>query len=160
MGSAYMHGWISLPAEGDLYMEHGVPRQVRLNRDSWLMMKREQLVDEIADLSGLHVTLGEWEACEDFNDEMAATIQVNPRDITEVLNRLAHASAETFYDRYHKPIDESDTDFDTEACAQDFNIALQACHMKWDQLDKPAMRDCYRHALHQAIDEFAGRRSH
>lgn len=152
MGSAFMHGWVSLPTEGEMYLEHGVPRQVRI--DGKQIMDMERLADEIADLTGLHVTLGKWETFED-TEEMAAAVQVNAQDIVEVLNRLARASAENFYDRYRKPIDDSDTDFDEEARAQDFNVALQVCNLQWDQLDKSSFRESYRLALHQAAAEIA-----
>lgn len=157
MGRAYMHGWIGLPTEGEIYLEHSVPRQVRMENGQ--MADMERLIDEIAETTGLHVTLGRWEACDEFGEMVEAEVHVDPEDIAEVLNRLAHASAETFYDRYHKTLDASDTDFDDEACAQDFNMALHICNMQWGQLDKPMVRENYLHALHRAVDEIAGKPS-
>lgn len=151
MGSAFMHGWVTLP-DGEMYVDHGVPRQVRTDGET--IADVERLVGAIADITGLHVTLGRWEMDEDAGD-WTATIHVDAQDVAEVLKRLARASAETFYDRYRKPIDASDTDFDDEACAQDFNVALGVCGLRWDQLDERAMRVTYRRALHQAVDEIA-----
>jgi hypothetical protein len=159
MGRAFMHGWVSLPSQGEIYLEHGVPRQVRI--DSHAMADTERLVDEIADVAGLHVTLDAWTPDEEETGELVAAVRINAQEIAEVLQRLARASAETFYERYRKTIDTGDTDFDDEACAQDFNMALQACGLQWSQLQPPdlsALRMNYRRFLHQAADEIAGYR--
>ena len=154
IGSAFMHGWVSLPSRGEIYLEHGVPRHVRI--DDKITADVERLVDEIIDVTGLHVTLDRWLPAEEAG-EIVAAVHVSVQDISEVLKRLARASAETFFDRYHKPIDASDTDFDDEACAQDVNTALQVCGLQWAQfhLDQPALRGSYRQALHQAAAEIA-----
>lgn len=152
MGRAYMHGWVSLPSQGELYLEHGVPRQVRVEDVEWVVVER--VADEIADVTGLRVTLEPWRQDED-SGEMEAAVRVDARDIAVVLSRLAHESAETFYDRYRKSIDESDTDFDEEAYAQDFSLALGACGLHWGEIDHYALRDGYRHALHRASESIA-----
>lgn len=154
MARAFVHGWISLPSQGELYLEHGVPRLVRVAEA--LAVDVERLLDEINDLTGLHVTVARWEADE---DELEATVQVHAEDVTEVLKRLAQASAETYYDRYHKPMDAGDLDFDDEAFAQDVNEALTVCGLRWDQLDARPLRFVYQRTLHSAVDEIAGRGS-
>jgi hypothetical protein len=152
MGSAFMHGWVSLPTQGEMYLDHGVPREVRL--DGHGMADVERMADEIVDVTGLRVTFGRWEPVED-TDAMQAEIHVAPADMAEVMRRLALASAETFFDRYHKPIGEGDTDFDDEAYAQDFNVALDVCGLHWSQVNMDAMRDAYRRALHGAAERMA-----
>ncbi len=152
MGQAFIHGWISLPSQGELFLEHGVPRMVRV--DAPQAIDVERLLDEIADVTGLHATIGRWEADADTGDTQAI-VQVHPQDVTEVLKRLAHASAETFYDRYRKPLDASDLDFDDEAFAQDMNEALSVCGLHWGQLDDRALKWSYERALHGAIDDIA-----
>ncbi|MDD5249766.1 MAG: hypothetical protein PHY45_12310 [Rhodocyclaceae bacterium] len=152
MGRAFIHGWVGLPSQGEIYLEHGVPRQVRV--DATAMVDVERLVDEIGDLTGLHVTLGPWEADEEA-EEMEAAVHVHAQDAAEVLTRLAQASAETFYDRYHKPIETSDTDFDDEAYAHDVNAALEVWGLHWGQVDEVALRVAYQRALHQAVAEIA-----
>lgn len=149
MGSAFMHGWIGLPTEGEMQLEHGVPRRVRVAGTA--LVDVERLADEIADVTGLHVTLAHWEPA-DVAGELEAVLHVNSEDLAAVLQLLAHASAEAFYDRYHKPMDVGDVDFDDEAYAQDFNLALGVCGLHWGQIDQAALRDRYRLALHGAVD--------
>lgn len=153
MGRAFIHGWISLPSQGETYLEHGVPRQVRVAET--VLPDVERLADEISDLTGLHVTVGHWQMDESA-EEMTAKVHVDAQDAGEILSRLAQASAESFYDRYHKTIDASDTDFDDEAYAQDFNVALDVCGLHWGQLDPQVLRRTYQRALHRAVDEIAG----
>ncbi len=150
MGQAFLHGWVSLPSQGELYLEHGVPRLVRVADAHSVDVER--LLDELADVSGLHATIGRWEADEDAG-EMEATVQVHPEDVTEVLRRLAQRSAEAFYDRYHKPMDAGDLDFDDEAFAQDMNEALAVCGLRWGQLDERTLRFSYERALHEAVED-------
>ncbi len=150
MGQAFLHGWVSLPSQGELYLEHGVPRLVRVADARSVDVER--LLDELADVSGLHATIGRWEADEEAG-EMEATVQVHPEDVTEVLQRLAQRSAETFYDRYHKPLDSSDLDFDDEAFAQDMNEALAVCGLRWGQLDEKTLRFTYGRALRRAVED-------
>ena len=154
MGRAFGHGWISLPSEGELYLEHGVPREVRVaGRDP---ADVERIADEVSDIAGVRVTIGRWEADEEAG-EMEAVVHVAAEDVSEVLQRLAHASAETFYDRYHKPMDSSDIDFDDEAYAQDMGFALEVCGLKWGQIDDRPLRHAYLRALHREIEEIVDR---
>lgn len=150
MGRAFMHGWISLPSQGELYLEHGIPREVRV-ADA-LPVDVERLLDEVDDVTGLHVTLGHWQADEETG-ELEATVQVHAEDVTEVLLRLAKASAENYYDRYHRMMDASDIDYDDEAYAEDMNHALEVCGLRWNQLEDAALKRAYRQALHRAVED-------
>lgn len=152
MGRAFAHGWMSLPSQGELYLEHGVPRMVRVG--DALPLDVERMLDEIGDLTGLHVTLGRWQADPEAG-ELEAAVQVHPGDVTEVLMRLAQASAENYYDRYHRTMDASDLDYDEEAYAEDMNQALAVCGLRWEQLDDRGLRLAYRRALHRAVDGIA-----
>jgi len=84
---------------------------------------------------------------------MEAPLRVDAAEIVEVLRRLAQTSAETFYDRYHKRIETADTDFDEEAYAHDFGMALDVCGLHWDQVAQPMLHDGYLRMLHEAADE-------
>jgi len=152
MGSAYMHGWISLPSACDMLLENGVPVAVRAHGKQAVDMER--LVDDIAAVSGLHVTVGPWRTS-DAAEDMKATLHVDAQEIDEVLRRLAQASAAVFYDRYHKPIDATDTDFDDEAYAYDFGCAMEVCGLHWNQTDERGLRQDYLRRLHQAAAEMA-----
>lgn len=152
MGRAFVHGWVSLPSQGELYLEHGVPREVRIAEADRVDVER--IIDEVMDVTGLHVTIGHWEADAESGD-MHAVIEIHPEDVTEVLRRLAQRSAEAFYDRYQKPMDASDIDFDEEAFAQDMTEALSMCGLHWGQLDDRSLRFTYRQALHRAVDDIA-----
>jgi hypothetical protein len=150
MASVFFHGWISLPTRGEVYLAHGVPRRAWVSSDTPL--DAETLCSEITELTGLQVTVSAWEASEDPG-ALEASVQVAPSDIGEVLRRLAHASAEAFYDRYHKAVDAGDTDFSEEAYAQDLGAALECCHLQWDRLgDASGLRTRYEQALKADIE--------
>lgn len=157
MGRAYPQGWVSLPTHGDIFLEHGLPRRLWVADSA--AADFERLADEIADLTGLHVTLDDWEPGEDGSG-MEAELHVNPADIDMVLHRLAQSSAETFVDRYQKPIDAEDIDYDDEAYAQDMVTALDLCGLHWGQVDAAGLREGYRLALHRASEEIAAQVEH
>ena len=152
MGRAFMHGWVALPGQAEVQLAHGVPLQVWV--EDAATADTQRLADEIAAVSGLHVRLARWQAGAEHG-ERAAALRVDADDIAEVLMRLAHESAETFYERYRKPIDARDVDFDDEAYAHDFNAALDACGLHWGQIDPRVLRGEYRRALHLASEEIA-----
>ena len=53
MGSAFMHGWVSLPTWGEMYLEYEVTR--RLRKDGKVMADVELLVEEdSASHRGIH----------------------------------------------------------------------------------------------------------
>lgn len=157
MGRAFINGWVSLPACGDVYLEHGLPRRIWVTNSANVVAER--LVDEIAELTGLLVTLGDWEPGEN-GDGMEAVLRVNPADIDLVMQQLAETAAETFVDRYQKMIDSEDIDYDEEAFAEAMQTALGICGLHWDQLNEGALRQDYCLALHRASEEIAAKYEH
>ena len=154
MASAFLHGWISLPTRGEVYVDHGVPRRMWVRPDAAADVER--LRNEIAELTGLRVTLRGWEPSEEPG-ALEAAVRVSAEDIVEVLRRLAHASAETFYDRYRRPIGAGDTDFGEEAYAQDLGVALEFCGLGWQQAAQmPGLRESYERELRADSEEIAG----
>jgi hypothetical protein len=145
-----MHGWVSLPTSGEVYVEQGLPRRVWVADGARADVER--LAREVAAMVGVHVLLGAWEPSEDA-EGMEAALHVIAADIGLVLGRLARSSAETFVDRYQKPIDSEDTDYDDEAYAQDMETALALCGLHWSDVDAQALRQDYRLALHRASEE-------
>lgn len=150
MDKEIIHGWVTLGPDVEVFLEHGVPTRI------WVggMPEPALLMDEIRELTGLKVTLGPWEPGEDPG-ELEASLHVSPEYIGRLLEVLARASAETFYDRYHKAIESEDTDFDDEAYAQDFNAALEYCGLHWGDVDKDALAHSYVATLHRAAEEIA-----
>jgi hypothetical protein len=146
MGSAFVNGWISLPTQGEIYMENGLPRHVWVPHGP---VDLARLTDEIAQVTGLNTRVGEWQEGVQVG-EMEASLDIDAEDIDQVLQRLARVSAETFYERYHKAIDDEDIDFDDEAYSQDLNAALTYCRLDWSQINQRELRSSYRRALHQA----------
>ena len=147
MDNDIIHGWVTLTPDVEVFLEHGVPTRI------WVggMPEPALLTDEIRDLTGLKVTLDAWEAGEEPG-ELEARLHVSPESINRLLEMLARASAETFYDRYHTVIDVDATDFDEEAYALDFNLALEYCGLHWGDVDKDALAQSYLATLHQASE--------
>lgn len=153
MASALLHGWISLPTRGEVYVSHGVPRRIWVRPDA--ASDVERLRDEIAEITGLRVTLHAWEPSEDPG-ALEAAVQISAEDIGEVLRRLAQGSAETFYDRYRRPIGTGDTDFGEEAYAQDLGAALEFCGLGWQQVAQMSgLRERYDRELRADSEEIA-----
>ena len=105
------------------------------------------LSGEITTLTGLQVRLGEWLPGEDAG-EVQARIRVNGEQLGEVLNRLALSAAELFFDRYHKPVDQDDVDWDTLEFANDFRRALDYCGLDWKEVDRNACKAGYLKTMH------------
>lgn len=150
MGRAFMNGWVSLPTCGEVCLEHGLPHRVWVGNGADVVADR--LVEEVAKVTGLLVTLGPWE--QDENAEgMEAVLGVNPADIDLILRQLAGAAAESFVDRYQKVIDSQDVDYDDEAFAEAMQTALGLCGLHWNQVNGWELRQEYCLALHQASKE-------
>ena len=146
-----IHGWVALVADAEVFLEHGVPTRIWVAEEA---MSTGALAEEIRELTGLQVTFGSWEAGEGPGEREAA-LHVSPGYIGRLLEVLAHASAEAYYDRYHKAIDADATDYDAEAYAQDFNAALEYCGLHWGEVDKEFLEQSYLASLHRAADEIA-----
>jgi hypothetical protein len=65
-----------------------------------------------------------------------------------VLNRLALSAAVLFFDRYHKPVDSDDVDWDSLEYASDFRRALQYCGLDRDDVDRDACKADYLETMH------------
>ncbi len=146
-----IHGWVSLVADAEVFLEHGVPTRVWVAEEA---ANTAALAEEIRELTGLQVSFGPWEAAEEPG-EREATLHVRPEYIGRLLEVLAHASAEAFYDRYRKAMDPEDTDFDEEAYAQDFNAALEYCGLHWGDVEKDTLAQSYLATLHRACEQIA-----
>lgn len=152
MGRAYMHGWVSLPLGGEVFLEHGVPTRAWVSGDA--AAHTANAVEGIRAVTGLNVTLEEWEPGEEPG-QSEAWVHVSPREVGKVLQLLAYTSGEAFYDRYHKRIDAEATDYDEEAYAHDFDAALHFCGLHWGDVDKEVLHEAYVTALHAAVEEMA-----
>ena len=99
-------------------------------------------------LGKLHVYLGAWESGERAG-EHEACLTVSGREFAEVLRRLAVSSAALFVERYHKPVDESDVDWDRLEYLKDFRTALEFCGLARGDMDMDDCFDDYVEAMHR-----------
>ena len=152
MGSAFTHGWVSLMSSGEVHLRHGVPDRVWMPADTDIDGAR--IASDIAEVTGLNVMVGPWMASA-YPGEREALLYVREDDFGQVLRRLAHASAEVFMDRYHSAMPDEPSDFDMEAFARDFGIALELCGKRRGELAQENFQEQYRLALHDAADELA-----
>ena len=140
-------GWERLPGGCDVEFRHGIP--IRLsNNGKGLTIPESVLVEEITALGKLHVQLGEWTSSERA-DEHEARVFVSGKDFAEVLRRLALSSAAVFIDRFHKPVNADDIDWDRLEYLKDFRAALDHCGLSWGDIDKDAYLDDYVEAMHR-----------
>lgn len=153
MEETIKEGWFTLPCGYDVHLEHGVP--IRVSNNGEPLPAPPGLVQEVADLSGLQVAVGSWEPLE-RGAEMEAPVTVVREDLGKVLHNLALVSAGVFVDRYGKPIDPEDTDWDDEEYALDFGNALRYCGLKWGDVDKESYVEAYRAAMHGETVRLAG----
>lgn len=140
-------GWVRLPNGYDVEMRHGIPSRVSDNGRGGAASD-DELTGAIRQLSGLDVRVGEWGPGE-APGEREAPVVVAPSQFGDVLRRLARASAALFVDRYHKPIDRSDVDWDSEEYAHDFNQALRHCGLGPGDVDRKAFLDDYLETMHR-----------
>ena len=147
------HGWVRLDNGFDVRLEHGVP--VRLS-DNGLALDGtlEALEKTIADASGLPVTVCAWEPGE-TDGEKEAPLRVDPNRLEEVLRRFAMGSAALFFDRFRKPLDRHDVDWDAAEYAVDFHRALEVCGLDWGDADKDAHFDAYARTMHDETERLA-----
>lgn len=149
MGTALMEGWVPLHSGAEVHLMHGLPDRVWM--EGSMPPSGAELADEIFGVSGLHVRLGDWQTAAG-ELQFEAMVTVVREDLPEVLRRLAIASAEVYYDRYHKTMGPDDTDWDDEAYAQDFDMALHLCGLHWGEVDEAQLRNEYCEAMHRASD--------
>jgi len=145
-GSPVRTGWERLPCGCDVELRHGIP--VRLSSTGETPgISAADMAGEVAALTGLRVNVGEWLPGDD-SGELQAEIHVTGEQFTEVLNRLARSAATIFFDRYRKPVDRDDVDWDTLEYANDFRRALQYCGLDWQEVDREASKATYLEAMH------------
>ena len=142
-----LHGWQRLSNGFDVKFRHGIPVRASDNGKA-LVTSGTELPDEIATISGLRVRIGEWSPGEK-PDEREARIMVSGDQLAEVLRRLALAAAVIFYDRFRKPLDKEDIDWDTLEYANDFHTALECCALEWNEVDKEAYIGDYVETMHR-----------
>ena len=145
--SPLLHGWQRLSNGFDVEFRHGIPVRLSDNGKA-LPASGSALPDEIASLAGLRIRLGEWLPGEK-PDEREARIVVSGDQLAEVLHRLALSSAAVFYDRFRKPLDKEDIDWDTLEYANDFHTALECCALGWNEVDKEAYTGDYVETMHR-----------
>jgi len=146
MNATVSHGWEHLPCGCDLELRHGIP--VRLSsRDDAPDIPTATLCGEIEAHTGLRVNLAEWLPGEEA-EEVQAKIRVSGEQLAEVLKRLALSAATLFYDRYRKPVDRDDVDWDTLEFANDFRRALDYCGLDWNDIDRDACKAGYLETMH------------
>lgn len=141
------HGWVRLPNGFDVHLEHGIPDRLSDNGKPH-QTPLEEVAERIASESGLRVSIGQWSPGE-AEGEMEAHLQVDGTQLPEVLQRLALASAALFVDRFNKPIDALDVDWDEAEYASDFNLARLCCGLEWADVDKDAHFQAYAETMHR-----------
>ena len=147
------NGWERLPSGFDVEFRHSIPIKVSDNGKG-LTIPESVLAEEITALGKLHVQLGEWKSDEQAEGHEARVI-VSGKDFTEVLRRLALSSAAMFIDRFHKPVDAGDVDWDRLEYLRDFRAALDHCGLASDDLDKDAYLDDYIETMHRETQRLA-----
>lgn len=140
------NGWERLPSGYDLELRHGVP--VNLSRTETLAdLPAADLAGEIADLTGLRVRIEDWTTGENAGEQVAR-VRVDGEQFSRVLENLAVSAARIFFDRYRKPVDRDDVDWDTLEYAKDFKRALDYCGLDWKDVDREACKAGYLEAMH------------
>lgn len=157
MAHTFNNGWKRLASGFDVEFRHAIPVRLSDNGDPG-RSPGPQLLEEIARIAGLHVRLGRWLPGEHPN-EHEARLYVDSGELREVLRRLAKSSAALFVERYHKPIDREDVDWDRLEYARDLSTALEDCDMQWEDIDRDAFLDDYLDVMHEESRRLAGLRS-
>ena len=142
-----MNGWESLPNGFDVEFRHSIPVRISDNGRG-LTVPEDVLLEEVSALGKLHVCLGAWESGERAG-EHEACLTVSGREFAEVLRRLAVSSAALFVERYHKPVDNSDVDWDRLEYLKDFRTALEFCGLARGDIDMDECFDDYVEAMHR-----------
>lgn len=140
------NGWERLSNGFDVEFRRNIPVRVSDNGHD-MAVPEDVLLEEIAALGKLHVNLGDWTSGERVG-EREACLTVSDQEFAEVLRRLAVSSAALFVERYHKPVDDDDVDWDRLEYLKDFRCALESCGLSWGDVDMDACFDDYVEAMH------------
>jgi len=147
------YGWTGLSSGCDLELRHGIP--VRLSNAGGIPdLPEAALAREVESLTGLRVSLEAWQPGEEAGEVQAKT-RVAREQFCEVLNRLALSAAVLFFDRYRKPVDRDDVDWDALEYANDFRRALDYCGLDWDEVDRDASKADYLKTMHSETRRLA-----
>jgi hypothetical protein len=150
------NGWERLPCGCDVELRHGIP--VRVSCANGVPdIPAADLSGEVSALTGLHVSLEEWLPGEAAGEVQAGT-RVKGEQLTEVLNRLALSAAVLFFDRYHKPVERDDVDWDTLEFANDFRRALDYCGLDWKDVERDTCKAHYLETMHTETRRLAASR--
>lgn len=120
--------WLPVGAEARVHVCHGIPDRAYACEGG--VPGIDELSGVVERATGLHVRVGSWHDSE-AGDCLEADVHVAPEDFGEVLCRLAQASGQTYWDRYHTTLGPDDTDYLEAAFAADFNQALVHCSLCW-----------------------------
>ncbi|MGB5259508.1 MAG: hypothetical protein WBO34_03185 [Gammaproteobacteria bacterium] len=150
---AISDGWQRLSNGFDVEFKHNIPYRVSDNGQD-LDMSDSLLLEEIKALGKLPVQLGEWQPGE-RPDEHEARLYISDRDFARVLERLACSAAVVFVDRYHKTVDENDTDWDRLEYLKDFHNALDCCGLAVGDIEPDDFRDAYIDVMHRETRRLA-----
>ena len=148
-----INGWERLPNGFDVEFRHSIPVRISDNGRG-MTVPEDVLREEVSALSQLHVCLGDWESGERAG-EHEVCLTVSGREFTEVLRRLAVSSAALFIDRYHKPVNDSDVDWDRLEYLKDFRTALEFCGLARGDVEMDAYIDGYVEAMHRETRRLA-----
>jgi hypothetical protein len=147
------NGWERLPNGFDVEFRHSIPVRISDNGRG-MTVPEDVLLEEVSALGKLHVCLGAWESGERAG-EHEASLTVSGREFAEVLRRLAVSSAALFVDRYHKPVDDNDVDWDRLEYLKDFRAALECCGLAWGDFEMDACFDDYAEVMHSETRRLA-----
>ncbi len=127
------NGWNRIASGLDVEVEHGVPVRIsNTNKNRYL--NERTISSKIHKLTGLTVSMEDW--INITPNEQEWSLCIDKKEFTEVLNRLALASAAMFVDRFHKPIDRNAVDWDNAEYTYDFNHAVEHCCIPYGTLNK------------------------
>lgn len=140
------NGWHRLPSGYDVEFRHGVPVRLSDNGRGAALSDRA-LGAEVTALGQLPVRLGAW-VTGARPEEREAPLLVVGSAFPEVLCRLARSAATVFVDRFHKPVEAVDVDWDRLEYQKDFNMALDHCGLSAADVDQAAGFDAYVAAMH------------
>jgi hypothetical protein len=146
-------GWERLSNGFDVEFRHGIPVRLSDNGSEQALVE-PALIAEIEALAGLQVRRGDWHPGAAAN-EREAPLRVSGDQLETVLERLALAAANIYIDRYGKPVDRDDVDWDTLEFDTDFRTALECCELAWGEVDKERFRDGYLEAMHRESQRLA-----
>jgi len=147
------NGWERLPNGFDVEFKHNIPTRLSDNGKE-LTIPESTLIEEITALGGLHIRLSDWEPGE-LPNEHEARLLVSSKELKEVLHRLALSSAELFVERFHKPVDKNDVDWDRLEFLNDLRKGLNYCGLAWGDVDKNDYLDDYVETMHRETRRLA-----